>query len=141
MSVATLTHQFVGAIPQRPRTGTLYVSIEYGTAMHLCCCGCQREVVTPITPNDWILSYDGAAVSLSPSIGNWSFECRSHYFITNNRVRWAATWSDDQITKARDDRSPPRHRDKPSNPSTDGLSGSVISRLRAALSSLFRGGE
>jgi len=36
-------------------------------------------------------------VTLDPSIGNWSFPCRSHYRIRNNRVRWAAPMSRERI--------------------------------------------
>src|SRR5688572_11055762 len=36
-------------------------------------------------------------VSLSPSIGNWSFPCQSHYWIENNRLRWAAAMSPESI--------------------------------------------
>ena len=31
-------------------------------------------------------------VSLHPSIGNWSFPCRSHYWIRGNRVVWAGAF-------------------------------------------------
>jgi len=43
-------------------------------------------------------------ISLHPSIGNWSFECRSHYWIRNNQVVWAGGLTDEQIklVKARD---------------------------------------
>ena len=55
-------------------------------------CGCGKEVVTPIRPNKWTLSFDGESVSLSPSIGSWSLECQSHYFIRKNRIRWVPPW-------------------------------------------------
>ena len=35
------------------------------------------------------------------AIGNWGFECQSHYWISNNRVRWAARWSKDEIDAGR----------------------------------------
>ena len=37
-------------------------------------------------------------VSLRPSIGNWNYRCKSHYFITNNRVIWADRFTQRQIT-------------------------------------------
>lgn len=45
-----------------------------------------------------------ATVSLAPSIGNWSFACKSHYWITGNEVRWAGAISPETIAavKARD---------------------------------------
>ena len=55
--------------------GILYVSMEYATATHLCACGCGLTVVTPISPTDWQISYNGRTVSLYPSIGNRSFPC------------------------------------------------------------------
>lgn len=81
--------------------GVVYVSIEYGTAVHRCCCGCGDEIVTPLTPVDWSLTYDGETISLDPSIGNWSLACRSHYWIERGRVRWARAWSDEEIAEGR----------------------------------------
>ena len=135
----TLSHEFVDAIPERPGADTVYISIAYGTAVHLCCCGCGREVVTPITPDDWSLTYDGAAISLSPSIGNWSFECRSHYFITKSRVRWAATWTDSMVDATREGHGGlTRTR---SEPDASGTRRGVGAWLRAALSRILQGGR
>lgn len=79
----------------------LYITVEYGTVVHLCPCGCGNRVVTPLSPTDWELRFNGKAVSLRPSIGNWNFPCRSHYWIVRNKVRWARRWSDDEIEKGR----------------------------------------
>jgi Family of unknown function (DUF6527) len=97
MKQTTIAHEFVEFVPKSLKPGTLYVCMPYATAAHLCCCGCGREVVTPITPTDWKVTFDGETVSLDPSIGNWSFPCRSHYWIKHNRVRWAASWSQERI--------------------------------------------
>jgi hypothetical protein len=51
-----------------------------------CACGCGKEVVTPLSATDWKLIFDGKTVSLDPSIGNWGFPCRSHYWVRNNRM-------------------------------------------------------
>lgn len=83
-----LVHEFVEFVPDRVSEGVLYVSLVYNTAVHKCCCGCGNEVVTPISPVDWSLGYDGEAVTLRPSIGNYSFPCRSHYWITRNCIEW-----------------------------------------------------
>ena len=101
-----LSHEFVEAIPDQVTEGTLYVSMGYATAVHKCCCGCGQEVVTPLSPTDWKLIYDGVSLSLSPSIGNWSFKCQSHYWIERNVVRQAPKWSSDEIAagRARDKR-------------------------------------
>ena len=95
-----LAHRFVELIPDVLEDGVLYVSIAYGTVSHRCCCGCGREVVTPLSPTDWKLIFDGETVSLYPSIGNWNFPCRSHYWIRYNRVEWAEDWSDWQVEAA-----------------------------------------
>lgn len=71
--------------------------MEYGTAIHKCVCGCGNEVVTPFSPTDWELSYNGESVSLSPSIGNWSFECQSHYWIVENKIMHASKWNKYEI--------------------------------------------
>ena len=92
---------FVGEIPQELAPGKLYISIAYGTATHLCCCGCGNEVVTPIHPTRWAVTFDGETVSLNPSVGSWSLRCQSHYVIKKNRVRWAERWSADKIEAGR----------------------------------------
>lgn len=76
----------------------------HATVAHRCPCGCGREVVTPLSPTDWRLTFDGRAISLEPSVGNWSFPCRSHYFIRSGHVRWAGDMreSDIEFGRARD---------------------------------------
>jgi hypothetical protein len=96
-----LKHEFVEYIPRELEEGVLYISIRYRTAVHQCACGCRNKVVTPIRPSDWKLLFDGDTVSLTPSIGNWQFPCRSHYWIKNNQIRWAGQWTDDQIVAGR----------------------------------------
>ena len=75
--------------PALMEDGVLYISIAYATAIHKCACGCDRQAVTPLSPEEWSLSYNGEAISLSPSIGNWGMECKSHYWIRDNQVIWA----------------------------------------------------
>lgn len=84
----TLQHKFVEFIPDDLADGVIYVSLTYAVAIHKCCCGCNCDIVTPLSPHGWQLMFDGDSVSLHPSIGNWQFKCKSHYWITNNRVRW-----------------------------------------------------
>jgi hypothetical protein len=88
-----LVHIFVEYIPDQLEDGTVYVSLKFATAVHKCCCGCGYDVVTPLSPNGWKLIYDGNSISLSPSIGNWSFPCKSHYWIINDTVKWARRWT------------------------------------------------
>ena len=96
-----LKHEFVEYIPNDLKDGTIYVSIIFATVVHKCCCGCGNEVVTPLSPTDWKLIFDGKSISLHPSIGNWNFDCQSHYWIKNNRVRWALRWSQERINTGR----------------------------------------
>lgn len=96
-----LKHEFVEFIPEELEQGTIYLSIRFATASHLCLCGCGNKVVTPIRPTDWTLIFDGKTISLDPSIGNWSFPCQSHYWIRKNRVQWAPKWSGEQIQRGR----------------------------------------
>jgi len=98
---AALRHEFVTAIPGRLEQGVVYVSIPYATVAHLCACGCGQEVSTPLSPTDWSLIYDGETVSLSPSIGNWSLPCRSHYWIRTDQVVWAKAWTQKRIEQGR----------------------------------------
>lgn len=54
-----LTHEFVEYMPDELKDGTLYVSMPFATVAHKCCCGCGKEVVTPLSPTDWKLIYAG----------------------------------------------------------------------------------
>ena len=96
-----LAHEFVRSIPNKLEERKLYISMDYATVVHTCCCGCRMEVVTPLSPTDWKLTYDGVSISLDPSIGNWSFKCKSHYYIDNSTIRWAGLWSKTQIMAGR----------------------------------------
>ena len=96
-----LDHRFVQHIPERLEPGVLYVSLKYATASHSCCCGCGEEVVTPFTPTDWKMTFDGETISLRPSVGNWNLACRSHYVVESGRVIEADPWSDEQIAAER----------------------------------------
>jgi hypothetical protein len=96
-----IQHRFVEQIPRELEDGILYISMEFGSAMHKCICGCGYVVVTPFSPTDWRLIYNGETVSLEPSIGNWSSECKSHYFITNNKVRMSRLFNEKEIKEVR----------------------------------------
>ena len=96
-----LEHRFCTHIPEALEPGVLYVSMEYATAVHSCCCGCGEEVVTPFTPTDWEMTFDGRAISLWPSVGNWTLPCRSHYVVRGGVVIEARPWSDEEIASER----------------------------------------
>jgi hypothetical protein len=102
MNRAAYSHRFVKAFPDQLENGILYVSMEFGTAAHLCFCGCGSEVYTRFSPRDWSMTFNGDTVSLKPSIGNWSFPCQSHYVLSGGRVHWADRWSPERIKVGRD---------------------------------------
>lgn len=96
-----LRHQFVESVPENMEEGVVYVSIKYRSVIHLCVCGCGSEVVTPLSPTDWWLTFDGVSISLHPSVGNWSLRCRSHYIIRRNKAVWAGDWSEERVAAGR----------------------------------------
>jgi len=111
MRYRTLEHHLVKHFPEPLEQGILYVSMEYASVAHSCCCGCGEEVITPLSPTDWKMTFDGETISLWPSIGSWTLACRSHYVIDKSRVRVAESWSDAQIEaeRKRDRRAKTRH--------------------------------
>ena len=88
-------------MPKALELGVLYVSEEYGTAAHLCACGCGAKIRTPLGPTDWHLKDTPEGPSLMPSVGNWQQTCRSHYWITRGSVVPAPAWSADEILAGR----------------------------------------
>lgn len=101
MTIRNLTPQFVEHFPDRLESGELYLAMEFSTAAHLCACGCGNKVITPFSPTDWQMYFDGETVSLKPSIGNWSFKCRSHYWVRSGRIEWAGNMSQEAINAGR----------------------------------------
>lgn len=85
----TIRPEFAEYVPRELEFGVLYISIPYKTTVHRCACGCGSKITLPINPAKWRLTYDGETVSLSPSVGNWSYPCQSHYWIKQNRIDWA----------------------------------------------------
>jgi len=79
---------FISRIPNNLKNGILYVCLECDTVIHKCACGCGETVVTPTSENGWTFIYKDSSVSLRPSIGNYNYKCKSHYYITNNNVIW-----------------------------------------------------
>ena len=141
--VSELRYEFVRLIPEDLTPGTLYISVEYATASHLCCCGCGFEVVTPLSPTDWKLTFDGESVSLHPSIGNWAFACQSHYWINRNRIQWAGRMTPEEIAVGRElDRRAKREQFGEAQPTEaereprPGLLGRLRQRVRRAQSRL-----
>ena len=96
----TLRHRFVENIPEVLEQGVLYVSPRYRTMVHRCACGCGEEVVTPLGPAAWTMTYDGDGVTIAPSIGNWSLPCRSHYWIERDRILWARSYPIERVDRS-----------------------------------------
>ena len=98
-----LEHRFVEFIPKELENNVLYISIRFRTVIHKCACGCGIKTVTPLSPTDWKLIFNGKSVSLDPSIGNWGFPCQSHYWISKNKIEWASKWSKKMIEKGKEE--------------------------------------
>ena len=79
---------FVDRMPPTLEDGTLYVLPHCEVAVHNCMCGCGEKVVTPLGDGQWSWSYDGANTTLSPSVGNFQYNCKSHYFLKQGEVIW-----------------------------------------------------
>lgn len=133
-------HELVSSIPEVLRGDTLYVTKDGDVAGHLCACGCGREVITPLSPTDWSITFDRRGASLSPSVGNWAFPCRSHYFIWSGEVAWARDMSQSAIEggrrrdRARKDRYYAVLDDRTTKPaSTHPTGASVSTQVRPAV--------
>lgn len=101
MRLVRIVPQFVDYLPDRLEPGVLYISERFRTCSHLCCCGCGDEVVTPLSAAEWKLTQQGELVSLWPSVGNWDYDCQSHYVIERNQVRWARRMSTGDIARVK----------------------------------------
>jgi hypothetical protein len=101
MNQTRFQHKFVDQVPEMLECGVLYISLSFSTSIHLCACGCGNEVVTPLSADDWVVIFDGENASLYPSIGNWSFPCKSHYWIRHGSVVVAESWTESMITMNR----------------------------------------
>lgn len=96
MRLETIIPVYVDQIPDKLEYGKIYISKRYGTAVHLCACGCGEKTVTPFShiiegkDHGWKFTFDGDIVTLSPSIGNFSGEkpYHAHYYIWQNKIRW-----------------------------------------------------
>ena len=93
--------EYVNYMPKELEEGILYISREYSTCAHLCACGCKKKVRTPLGETEWSVDESVEGPSLFPSVGNWQFECRSHYWIRNGKICWAENWSDEKVNTSR----------------------------------------
>lgn len=97
MRLAAIRPKYVQHIPDQLEEGVLYISERFRICSHLCACGCREEVVTPLSQAEWRIFRDGELVSLLPSVGNWNYDCKSHYFIKQNGIRWLPKLSAQKI--------------------------------------------
>jgi hypothetical protein len=93
--------QRVRTIPKPLMPGILYLSEEFGTAQHLCACGCGAKIRTPLGPTEWQVEETEDGPTLRPSVGNWQQPCRSHYWIWRGAIEWSTPWSEKKITDGR----------------------------------------
>ena len=93
--------QIVRFMPKELEPATLYVSYEFGTAAHLCACGCGSKIRTPLDVTEWSVEETREGPSLWPSVGNWQLPCKSHYLITRGQIVWANRWTEKQIIRGR----------------------------------------
>lgn len=83
------TPLIVETIPDHLEDRILYVSMKYNTAIHKCACGCGEQTVTPFSSGGWKLRLENESITIEPSIGNFQYPCKSHYWIRENKVIWA----------------------------------------------------
>ena len=107
----TIVPKFFSRIPFEIEEGIIYISTDVNTIVHLCPCGCKTEIITPIDPTEWKLTYDGETITLYPSVGVWGAQCKSHYWITKNKIEWARTYSKKEIDEVRKSEEMERKRD------------------------------
>lgn len=88
MRLTALDLEFVDSAPDEMAESVLYISMQFRTTMHLCACGCGNQVVMPLRPDRWSMLFDGETATMTPSVGNGGFPCRSHYWIRRNQVAW-----------------------------------------------------
>jgi len=93
--------QRVQYMPQELKPGVLYVSEEFGIAIHLCACGCGSKIKTPLGPTEWSVKDTKSGPTLRPSVGNWQEKCHSHYWITRGDIVWVEKWTPEQIASGR----------------------------------------
>lgn len=98
MKVKTIKPEYVMQMPDKLDEGVLYICEDFNLTAHKCCCGCDEDVYNKLSPVKWqLIKLSGGKVSLEPSIGNWKYACKSHYWISGNRVIDAGPMSSSAI--------------------------------------------
>ena len=109
-----IIYEFVSTLPKTLDYGVLYISEQYRTTAHLCACGCRYEVQLALGAGAWSYQIDGNnRISMSPSIGNSSYPCKSHYFIAIGSIAWCTDMTPGLIAAARFADNPRAHQPGP----------------------------
>ncbi|MGP2715699.1 DUF6527 family protein [Serratia marcescens] len=101
MKTFTIKLVEVDSMPRELEPNILYYSERFGTASHLCACGCGAKIRTPIDVNEWSIVKTEQGPTLHPSVGNWQKECKSHYYIRKGKIVWCGAWTEKQIQEGR----------------------------------------
>ena len=101
MRLERIRAEHVEFMPKQLEPGVLYITRKYGTAAHLCACGCGEKIRTPLGPTEWSVTETPSGPSVWPSVGNWQRACESHYVIKNGRIVWSGKWSPEQVLAGR----------------------------------------
>lgn len=93
MRINELRPEYVDFIPpvEAMEEGVLYISKKFKSTAHLCACGCGNQVVLPFGNKDnmfWTLTESDKGVTMRPSVGSFNLPCKSHYFISDNKIEW-----------------------------------------------------
>jgi hypothetical protein len=87
MKIEAVTPQYVDELPDELEEGVFYICEAFDLTAHRCCCGCGENVFNKLNPAKWRLEkMSDGTVSLFPSVGNWKYACKSHYWIRANQV-------------------------------------------------------
>lgn len=85
-----ITPEWCDSFP-KPHAPVVLYTRTMEVALHACPCGCGKDVVTPLDSGaqpGWSLRVADDRVTLTPSVHCTGFECRSHYFIRDNKIEW-----------------------------------------------------
>lgn len=90
MRINELRPEYIDFIPldKDTKAGVLYISKVFKTTAHLCACGCGNKVVLPFGTLGWTLEERPSDVTMRPSVGSFNLPCKSHYYITDNKIEW-----------------------------------------------------
>lgn len=141
MKVRSIKPDYVPLLPEMFEEGVLYICEEFGLTAHKCCCGCGEDVYLKLGPAKWELTKESNGnVSLDPSVGNWKYACKSHYWIMNNRVIEAGRMSARAIegVQKQDRRDRDRHIAQLNARPGSESSNSLWQRIRMFIVRIFR---